>query len=76
MGLLILDNSLTMLGGTRGSIGWYAGRVEATASAFVILWAYLQEIDALRARAEAAAEEAARAGLALRQAQKMEATAA
>lgn len=73
LALLILDNFLTMAGSARASVGWYAGRVEATVSAFVILWAYLHEVDALRARAEAAAEEAARAGAALRQAQKMEA---
>ena len=73
LALLILDNFLTMAGGARASIGWYAGRIEATVSAFVILWAYLHEVDALRARAAAAAEEAARAGAALRQAQKMEA---
>ncbi len=71
--LLILDNFLTMAGGSRGTVGWYAGRVEATVSAFVVLWAYLHEVDALRARAEAAAEEVARAEAALLQAQKMEA---
>jgi signal transduction histidine kinase/ActR/RegA family two-component response regulator len=73
LALLVLDNFLTMAGGARASVGWYVGRIEALVSAFVILWAYLHEVDALRARAEAAAEEAARAGAALRQAQKMEA---
>jgi signal transduction histidine kinase/CheY-like chemotaxis protein len=73
LALLVLDNFLTMTGGARGSIGWFAGRMEALLSAFVILWAYLYEVDALRARAEAALETAARAGAALRQAQKMEA---
>ncbi|WP_426954478.1 MASE4 domain-containing protein [Muricoccus radiodurans] len=73
LALLILDNLLTMAGGARATIGWYAGRVEALVSAFVILWAYLHEVDALRARAEAAAEEVARAEAALRQAQRMEA---
>lgn len=73
LALLILDNFLTNAGGARASVGWYAGRIEAMVSAFVILWAYLHEIDALRAKAEAAADEAARAGAALRQAQKMEA---
>ncbi|MBP0495960.1 MASE4 domain-containing protein [Pararoseomonas indoligenes] len=71
--LLVLDNFLTMAGASRGSVGWYVGRIEALVSAFVILWAYLHEVDALRARAEAAAAEAALAGAALRQAQKMEA---
>ena len=32
LGLLVLDNFLTMAGGSRGSVGWYAGRVEATVS--------------------------------------------
>ena len=71
--LLMLDNLLTMVGGWRGSVGWYAGRVEAMVAAFVILWAYLHEVDALRAKAEAAADEVARTSAALRQAQKMEA---
>ena len=71
--LLILDNFLTMAGAARGSLGWYAGRVEATASAFVILAVYLHEVDALRARAEAVAHDLAQAEATLRQAQKMEA---
>ena len=73
LGLLILDNFLTMAGGARATVGWYVGRIEALVSAFVILWAYLHEVDALRARAEALAEETARVGAVLRQAQKMEA---
>ena len=73
LALLVLDNVLTLAGSARGTVGWYAGRIEATVSAFVILWAYLHEVDALRARAEAAAAELARAEAALRQAQKMEA---
>ena len=73
LALLVLDNTLTLLGAARATIGWYAGRIEATVSAFVILWAYLHEVDAVRARADAAAEDAARAGAALRQAQKLEA---
>jgi signal transduction histidine kinase/CheY-like chemotaxis protein len=73
LALLILDNFITMAGGARASIGWYVGRIEATISAFVILWAYLHEADALRVRAEMAALDLARAGVALRQAQKMEA---
>ena len=71
--LLVLDNGLTMAGSARGSIGWYAGRIEALVSAFVFLWSYLHEVDALRLRAERAAEEIARAEQVLRQAQKMEA---
>ena len=71
--LLILDNFLTMTGGARATVGWYVGRMEALLSAFAILWAYLTEVDALRARAEAAAQSVGRAEAALRQAQKMEA---
>ena len=73
LALLVLDNILTMAGGARGSVGWYAGRIEALVSAFVFLWAYLHEVDALRLRTEMAAEEMARAEHVLRQAQKMEA---
>ena len=71
--LLSLDNLLTMVGGARNTIGWQAGRVEAVVSALTLLWAYLHQVDALRARAEFAAEQASRAEEALRQAQKMEA---
>ena len=73
LALLVMDNLLTMAGGSRGSVGWYSGRVIAAVSAFVILWAYLTEVDALRGRVEASAAEAAQAGAALRQAQKLEA---
>ena len=71
--LLILDNLLTMAGSARATLGWYVGRLEALVSAFAILWAYLAEVDALRARAEEAAETVLRSEAALRQAQKMEA---
>ncbi len=71
--LLVMDNFLTLAGGARASVGWYAGRIEATISAFAILWAYLTEVDALRVRAEAAAEAIEKSEAALRQAQKMEA---
>ena len=71
--LLILDNFLTYTGAARGTVGWMAGRGLALISGFAILWAYLIDVDALHGRAEAAAEERARAEAALRQAQKMEA---
>ncbi len=71
--LLGLDDLLTLAGRARGTLGWQAGRVEAVVSALAILWAYLHEVDALRARAEVAAEQASRAEEALRQAHKMEA---
>ena len=73
LALLVLDNLATLAGGSRASVGWYVGRIEALVSAFVVLWAYLREVDALRARAEAAAAEVMRVEAALRQAQKMEA---
>ncbi len=71
--LLVFDNILTMAAGARGTNGWFVGRIEALVSAFVILWAYLHEVDALRAHAEKAADQVARTGDALRQAQKLEA---
>ncbi|MDQ2819659.1 MAG: MASE4 domain-containing protein [Pseudomonadota bacterium] len=42
---LAFDNLITMMGGTRLSVGWYAGRVNALVSAFVMLALYLKEIN-------------------------------
>ena len=41
---LLCDNAITMLGGTRLSVGWYAGRAGALVSALVVPLVYLQEI--------------------------------
>ena len=72
--LLTLDSVLTQVGGTRGSVGWYAGRVGAMVSAFAVLGAYLHEVNATYARAEqTAAAERLHIEASLRQSQKMEA---
>lgn len=42
---LAFDNLITMMGGTRLSVGWYAGRINAMISAFVMLALYLKEIN-------------------------------
>lgn len=42
---LAFDNAITMAGGTRLSIGWYVGRLNALASAFVMLILYLKEVN-------------------------------
>jgi signal transduction histidine kinase/CheY-like chemotaxis protein len=42
---LAFDNLITMMGGARLSIGWYAGRMNAMVSAFVMLALYLKEIN-------------------------------
>ncbi|WP_077037369.1 diguanylate cyclase, partial [Pelomonas sp. KK5] len=41
---LFCDNAITMLGGTRLSLGWYAGRLGALLSAMVLPLVYLEEI--------------------------------
>ena len=42
---LAFDNVITMMGGSRLSIGWYVGRINAMVSAFVMLALYLKEIN-------------------------------
>jgi diguanylate cyclase (GGDEF)-like protein len=42
---LLCDNAITMLGEQRLSVGWYIGRVNGLASAAVILFVYLAEIN-------------------------------
>jgi diguanylate cyclase (GGDEF)-like protein len=43
--LLVFDDALTLAGGSRLSVGWYAGRAEAAASAAMLLCFYVLEID-------------------------------
>ena len=50
LALLALDNVLTLAGGSRLSIGWYAGRAEAAISAAVLLGFYVMDIDRRYAR--------------------------
>ncbi len=71
--LLLLDSALTMSGGSRGSIGWYAGRVAALVSAFAVLVAYLREVESLQVASDLSAEQLQSAETKLRQSQKMEA---
>lgn len=74
LALLTLDSILTQVGGIRGSIGWYTGRLGALIAALTVLWAYLHEVNATYARAErTAAAERLHIEASLRQAQKMEA---
>lgn len=42
---LLLDNAITMTGGSRLSVGWYAGRMNALLSAVIMLLIYLREIN-------------------------------
>ena len=42
---LLCDNMITMLGGSRLSVGWYVGRFNALISAAVIMLVYLAEIN-------------------------------
>jgi diguanylate cyclase (GGDEF)-like protein len=42
---LLFDNAITMIGGSRLSIGWYTGRLNALVSAVVMLLGYLREIN-------------------------------
>ncbi|BAU88795.1 multi-sensor hybrid histidine kinase [Methylorubrum populi] len=55
--LLVFDNLVTLPGAARGTIGWFAGRLEALVAGFILLGVYLREVDFLYARAEATAQE-------------------
>lgn len=54
---LAFDNAITMAGGTRLSVGWYVGRLNALISALIMLVLYLKEVH--RGYLEAAASAAA-----------------
>lgn len=54
---LAFDNAITMAGGTRLSIGWYVGRMNALVSAFVMLILYLKEVNRVYLNAAANAEQ-------------------
>jgi signal transduction histidine kinase/CheY-like chemotaxis protein len=62
---LAVDNAITMAGGTRLSIGWYVGRIDALLSALVMLALYLKEVNRVYLAAAANASELARAKLEL-----------
>ncbi len=55
--LLVFDNMVTLPGAARGTVGWFAGRMEALVAGFILLGVYLREVDFLYAQASAAAEE-------------------
>ncbi|GJE15898.1 Sensor histidine kinase RcsC [Methylobacterium marchantiae] len=55
--LLVFDSLITMAGAARGSIGWFAGRMEALAAGIIVLGVYLREVDFLYGRAERTADE-------------------
>jgi diguanylate cyclase (GGDEF)-like protein len=42
---LLLDNAITMTGGSRLSVGWYVGRLNSLLSAVIMLLIYLKEIN-------------------------------
>ncbi|WP_305823965.1 MASE4 domain-containing protein [Massilia brevitalea] len=48
---LAFDNAITMAGGTRLSVGWYVGRLNALFAALVMLGLYLKEINRVYLRA-------------------------
>jgi diguanylate cyclase (GGDEF)-like protein len=50
LALLVMDDVLTLLGGSRLSVGWYAGRAEAALSAAVLLGLFVLEINRRFAR--------------------------
>ncbi|MCJ2107391.1 MASE4 domain-containing protein [Methylobacterium sp. E-041] len=54
--LLLLDNLVTQTGAARGTVGWFAGRIEALISGVVVLCAYLRKVDLLYGHAERIAE--------------------
>ena len=46
-----------MAGAARGTVGWFAGRLEALVAGIILLGVYLREVDDLYGRAEHTAEE-------------------
>jgi signal transduction histidine kinase len=48
---------ITLPGAARGTVGWFAGRLEALVAGLILLGVYLREVDFLYARAETAADE-------------------
>ncbi|MCJ2081848.1 MASE4 domain-containing protein [Methylobacterium sp. J-090] len=55
--LLLLDNLVTLPGAARGTVGWFAGRIEALVAGIIVLGVYLREVDHLYRRAERTADE-------------------
>jgi signal transduction histidine kinase len=55
--LLVFDNAVTLPGAARGTVGWFAGRLEALVAGLIVLGVYLREVDFLYGRAETTARE-------------------
>ncbi|WP_375464090.1 MASE4 domain-containing protein [uncultured Methylobacterium sp.] len=55
--LLLLDNLVTLPGAARGTVGWFAGRLEALVAGIIVLCVYLREVDVLYGRAERTSAE-------------------
>ncbi|WP_449410629.1 MASE4 domain-containing protein [Methylobacterium komagatae] len=55
--LLVFDNAMTLPAASRGTVGWFAGRLEALIAGLIVLGVYLREVDFLYARAETSAVE-------------------
>ena len=73
LALLVFDNWLTLAGAARGTVGWVAGRLLALVSAGAAIWAYLREVESLRARAETAFADLSISEAKLHESQRMEA---
>jgi len=54
---LLCDNSITMMAGSRLTLGWYVGRANALISSIVMMYVYLQEIKRSYVRTIAVAEK-------------------
>ena len=59
LALLVMDDVLTLIGGSRLSVGWYAGRAEAALSAAILLGLFLMEINRRFARVSVRAQSLA-----------------
>jgi diguanylate cyclase (GGDEF)-like protein len=57
--LLAMDDLLTLIGGSRLSVGWYAGRAEAALSSAILLGLFLLEINRRFARVSIRAQSLA-----------------
>jgi signal transduction histidine kinase len=72
---LVLDNGITMLGGMRDSVGWYVGRLEALASAWMLALVFLREVGTILRRLRRAARDLADANESLKaEAERRQAT--
>jgi signal transduction histidine kinase len=68
LALLFLDIVITIAGASRGSLGWFVGRIEALAASFVMLVVYARELERLLNRVRGIAADAQQRGIELQQA--------